>query len=47
MNNIEKGTAPTGKAWVKPELKRMSAGSAENGPRDQIPDGNLNEFDPS
>jgi hypothetical protein len=39
MNKFEK-IAGTTKNWVKPELKRLNAGSAENSPTQGNPDGN-------
>lgn len=32
MNKFEQIGAANAKAWNKPELKRLNAGSAENGP---------------
>lgn len=44
MSNMQNGTPSTAKVWMKPELKRIEAGSAENGPRAQFPDGTVNQF---
>ena len=40
MNKFEQIAAGAAKDWVKPELKRLDAGSAENSPTQGNPDGN-------
>lgn len=40
MSNVQSNIVSSRRAWIKPEVSRIEAGSAENGPQNVQPDGN-------